>query len=605
MSSSSTGNKKALVIAISEYDDYEPLEFCRKDGELTYNALIKAGFKIPKKRKIIGRVSHDKFENAVKEFFRGEHVKSNDTLVFYYSGHGAPSGDDDYYFITSETNRIKPDVDGYDYDNLIKLSKKCICNKIVKVIDCCYAGALGARTKGDDRAKALIGKKTIEKRLPVEGEGSYVIASSLSSQESKGRDDGSLSEFTFHVLNGLNGNAPEAVDKYGYVTPHTLGRYVHGRMKNLERDQTPINNTQGSGDIWLARFEQYAKDTEQDVIKFLAPSINSLKNVKSDSKKERENLLKLIMGLELTQSSYHNREVFSRLFDSLESKNDPESLINPKEGNKDWEFDEEQLLITNKTRWNGIPLETNQAFFPLGKFWCRFSGDSQKIKMVYHNFLDPVDAKLLVKKTTSQEFGNIILCQYIDKKNEGYYEILKFVNEDIVIGKTFLGAPPFGKELYTYSMARKYAIDFMSEEDHEQLVNYKRFLLHHPENAQIGTWKGEIIKNDKIGAIPPLVLSINRNNNRFVSKLFLENIKYSDSISPESANLVIQKNFKISKKSFKLINANLIVGKISIAKSELRKKIPEIGNYFNLGNQNIIELRYILKKVSKESQYIE
>ena len=255
--SSSQGKKKALIVAISQYDFsdyYEPLDFCEKDGNQMYDTLSNLGYEIPEKWKIIGRVSKLEFEKAVTDFFRGDHIDPDDTLLFYYSGHGTPSGKNDYYFVTSDTN-LKPDIEGFDYDVLSKISNNSKSKKIVKIIDCCYSGALG---KSNENAQALIGKNLIKNKFTEEGQGNYVIASSLGTQASYSNDDHSMSEFTFHITNGLNGVNADSVEKDGHVTPHSLGNYAAKKMRHLEKNQLPINNTQATGDIFLAHYPNLA-----------------------------------------------------------------------------------------------------------------------------------------------------------------------------------------------------------------------------------------------------------------------------------------------------------------------------------------------------------
>ena len=53
-------NKKALVIAISSYEDSSNLnsiELCRNDGNEMYDVLIKLGYEITDNRKLIGYVN--------------------------------------------------------------------------------------------------------------------------------------------------------------------------------------------------------------------------------------------------------------------------------------------------------------------------------------------------------------------------------------------------------------------------------------------------------------------------------------------------------------------------------------------------------------------
>ena len=263
---SKQGQKKALIVAISEYDHFPNLDFVKNDGEIMFKTLKKIGFKIPTERKLVGRIDHDTMTKTVKKFFRGDDVGSNDTLLLYYSGHGVPFGRNDYYFVTSETRDDKPDVDGYSYDDLSKISRNSSSSKIIKIIDCCYSGALDVPSKGDENSKALIGKRKIEENFKQEGEGRFVLASSLGSQQSFATKDNSYSVFTFHINNGLNGSDPTAVDNDGYVTPYSLGKYVYEKMLDFSQDQRPTRKVDGSGDIFLAEYPNLVKTKEKGVV---------------------------------------------------------------------------------------------------------------------------------------------------------------------------------------------------------------------------------------------------------------------------------------------------------------------------------------------------
>jgi hypothetical protein len=260
------GRKKAMIVAISEYDYFPNLEFVKNDGELMFETLKKIGFEIPESRKLIGRIDYDKLTKTVKRFFRGDDVKPDDTLLLYYSGHGVPHSRNDYYFVTSETRSDKPDVDGYSYDELAKISRNSNSTKIVKIIDCCYSGALGLPSKGNEKSKALIGKRKIEDSLEQEGEGRFVLASSLGSQESFSLQDQSCSVFTYHINNGLNGSDPLSIDEHGYVTPYSLGKYVYKKMIGFSQDQRPTRKVDGSGDIFLAEYADLVTTSEKKVL---------------------------------------------------------------------------------------------------------------------------------------------------------------------------------------------------------------------------------------------------------------------------------------------------------------------------------------------------
>ena len=91
---SNKGEKKALIIAISDYDNLpseKQLPFCRNDGEAIYRILEEQGYEIPDDWKLLGRVTSDRLKKAIFDFFRKK-SQPKDTLVFYFSGHGIPDG---------------------------------------------------------------------------------------------------------------------------------------------------------------------------------------------------------------------------------------------------------------------------------------------------------------------------------------------------------------------------------------------------------------------------------------------------------------------------------------------------------------------------------
>lgn len=257
----SKGKKKALIIAISKYDQFDNLDFCNNDGKEMEITLCDLGYEMKKEWVLIGDVNFQQMDNAIKDFFRGDHVSADDTLLFYYSGHGTPHGRHDYYFVSSRTKTNSPDVDGFAYDNLSRFVHNSISSRIVTILDCCYSGAMGI-SKGSENSRAVIGKWVMASEFE-EGEGRYLLASSLGTQESFGLQNKQRSIFTHHLLEGLRGNSPDAIDELGRITPETLAKSVYNNMKNLSVDQKPIRKTEGSGDTILAQLEIKEIDSSQ------------------------------------------------------------------------------------------------------------------------------------------------------------------------------------------------------------------------------------------------------------------------------------------------------------------------------------------------------
>jgi hypothetical protein len=111
------GNRRALVIAVSEYDssNLRPIKFCEKDGQEMYNFLRKVGYEIPDNCKLIGNVKSDILKKAIYNFFTNVENKPDDTLVFYYSGHGVPDKWGEIFLAPSDIDSDHPFMTGFSF----------------------------------------------------------------------------------------------------------------------------------------------------------------------------------------------------------------------------------------------------------------------------------------------------------------------------------------------------------------------------------------------------------------------------------------------------------------------------------------------------------
>jgi hypothetical protein len=240
------------------------LHFCRNDGEEMSKILTDLGYEIS--HKLIGYVDWNMMRDTIIDFFNDREVKLNDTLLFYYSGHGIPDVDGEVYISTSQTDRDIPEKRGFSLDNLTKLIQKSISTRIVVVLDCCYSG-LAQISKGLGKDDATLLQTSISKTLnkTYEGQGRCILAACQGLQEAYALEEQHHSLFTHYLLEGLRGNQ-SSVDDRGYVTADSLGKYVYNSIMSLPHDkrpkQKPIRKIEASGDIILAHYPQLAKKTE-------------------------------------------------------------------------------------------------------------------------------------------------------------------------------------------------------------------------------------------------------------------------------------------------------------------------------------------------------
>jgi hypothetical protein len=138
---SKPARRKAIIISIREYYQLPTLEFCRNNGDMMYEILKELGYEIPDKYKLIDHVDYSTMREALYDFFTNPTIKVNDTLLFYYSGHGMTGTDGSVYLASTETNPGQPFVNGFSFDELTTTIDRSRSMRIVTIIDCVYGGA--------------------------------------------------------------------------------------------------------------------------------------------------------------------------------------------------------------------------------------------------------------------------------------------------------------------------------------------------------------------------------------------------------------------------------------------------------------------------------
>ena len=250
--------KKALVVGISDYTNLQQLDFCKNDGTEVYEVLTSLGYEISDKNKLIGKAMGTKVKDTIYDFFDDKRDNPDDTLLFYYSGHGVPGDDGNIYLASSDTDPDKPYRRGFSFEELRMRMQNTIPTRVVVILDCCYSGSAKI-SKGTEDDAAKIGRLILEeksRKLP-EGQGKYILSSSQSHQEAYALTTGEHSIFTYYLLQGLRGNK-ESIDSEGNVTPQSLGNYVIRAIMSLPPDerpkQRPMLKTEESGNVILASY---------------------------------------------------------------------------------------------------------------------------------------------------------------------------------------------------------------------------------------------------------------------------------------------------------------------------------------------------------------
>ncbi|HEX2405780.1 MAG TPA: tetratricopeptide repeat protein, partial [Nitrososphaeraceae archaeon] len=239
------------------------LDFCKKDGEEIYSILKNLGYQISSDNTLIGgQVKYEILRKSLIKFFTNSDIRSKDTLLFYFSGHGIPDGEGDTYIAVSDTDPDKPYENGISFEDLTKWMNKSISKRVVMILDCCCSGAAKITKGGEDEAAYLTRSAIDEKSKKLrQGEGKYLLAASLAAQAAYNMKKEDHSLFTYYLIDGLKGANGETVDKDGYVTPETLGSYVYDKVTSSLPKQKPVIKVEASGKIILASYPELSKSS--------------------------------------------------------------------------------------------------------------------------------------------------------------------------------------------------------------------------------------------------------------------------------------------------------------------------------------------------------
>ncbi len=158
--------------------------------------------------------------------------------------------------------------------------------------------------------------------------------------------------------------------------------------------------------------------------------------------------------------------------------------------------------IRNDQAWKG--------FFPKGHvlnamssaIFTGFRKQFQKQGKTYTGVTSDTDGRIQARNSLEAvtaghgagtlEPGNYILLRYVDPPWQGFYDVLKVINSDLIIGRVYLGEYPNGTRLVTFPMSRRYAFSDMTVDDHAAMYAAGTA----PTAADLnGAWRMDVISN--------------------------------------------------------------------------------------------------------------
>jgi uncharacterized protein YjbI with pentapeptide repeats len=287
--------RKALVIAVSEYDQLDKLDFCKKDGYSITSLLKHIGYEI--QDSLIGKVDGDNMRKKIVSFFYNDDMKSDDTILLYYSGHGIVSNVGEYFLSPTDIKSKTPAASGFSFTELTAAMEGSRSKRIVIVLDCCYAGTLKLG-KGGETAKVAQIVNIQKERISElkEGVGKCLLSACSGYQEAFPTLQGDHSFFTHYLMEGLKGANGKSVDKDGMVTPESLINYIDSEIDNLPPEkrpqQTPVRKIEVAGKIVLSDPKMSPSIPTQVPIQVSVSVQNLLKLLQEEKIKEFNKLRK-------------------------------------------------------------------------------------------------------------------------------------------------------------------------------------------------------------------------------------------------------------------------------------------------------------------------
>ena len=226
-------NSYALIIGISDYDNWKDLPNAVKDADAVANELGKIGFEVTK---LTDNTTQKPTRNNILNALNNLQQKAiDDRIVIYYAGHGnsvpIPHKENYYngYLIPSDAQKNK--ISSYISMNNIKdITMMYNAKHVLYLFDSCFSGHFVDITRADNEPASIITEKISK---PVR----QVISAGTAEQEAS---DGVFhSPFCEALLDNFQ-NMSGDYNKDGYITGEELSFDIRQQVKYETRgDQTP------------------------------------------------------------------------------------------------------------------------------------------------------------------------------------------------------------------------------------------------------------------------------------------------------------------------------------------------------------------------------
>lgn len=245
-------NKFALIIGNSEYIDPTISRLKAPDADVYSLADILLAPEVGgfTDVKICANQSFADIQLAIADLFAEK--RSSDLLLIYFSGHGILDDRGELYLAAKNTRRNRVSGSAISTKFIAEEMDNSLSKRQILILDCCYSGAFGRGTKGDEQ------KAITKSTFKGNGFGRVVLTASDATQQAWEGDkviseDIETSVFTHFLLEGLRSGDAD-MNNDSQIDINELYDYVFQQIKSKSIKQTPrLWTYKQEGSIFIAK----------------------------------------------------------------------------------------------------------------------------------------------------------------------------------------------------------------------------------------------------------------------------------------------------------------------------------------------------------------
>lgn len=182
------------------------------------------------------KASKDGILTALGEL--AKRVKAEDTVFFYYCGHGALGTDGNYYLVSHDAKIQDKRVvkgTGIHQNELIEKLRAIPAKRVLMIFNACFSGNISPSLDiGEQNLEASGLSENVANALLATGQGRIIITACREDQKSY-IGSGGLTIFTQALVDGLKGKG--ITSRNGYISAYSLYEHVYDTVSETVQEK--------------------------------------------------------------------------------------------------------------------------------------------------------------------------------------------------------------------------------------------------------------------------------------------------------------------------------------------------------------------------------